>query len=376
MFCKDLEILLIKGGGILNVFSCKTKIVSGVGSVAYLKQLNIKRLLVVTDPYFMDNAMALEVAQKSGAEQWEFFHKISPDPSVELAAEGTALVQQFQPDTIVALGGGSAMDCAKAMVYFSKREIKLVAIPTTSGSGSEVTDFAILTHENVKHPLVDKRICPAVAILDSDFLKKLPKGVIADTGFDVLAHALESYVAKDGGFFTDALAKEAFCVALAVLPASFAGQVAVRQKMHDAATMAGMAFTKAGLGLCHAMSHALGGAFHIPHGRLNAILLPAVIGCNAEICSDKYAHLARAAGLPGAADAVAVRNLKNALIRLRKELGMPQNLKEAGIDPRQVWHKTDSLVAAVLKDPCCKTNPMPVESFLVRRILEEVTGRV
>ena len=376
MFCKDLEILLIKGGGNVNVFSCKTEIVSGGGSVAYLKQLNIKRLLVVTDPFFMENGMAREVAKKSGAETWEIFHKIAPDPTVALAAEGTALVRQFQPDTVVALGGGSAMDCAKAMVHFSKMEMKLVAIPTTSGSGSEVTDFAILTHENLKHPLVDKRICPAVAILDSDFLTQLPKGLIADTGFDVLAHALESYVAKDGSFFTETLAKEAFCVALAVLPASFAGQVAVRQKMHNVATMAGMAFTKAGLGLCHAMSHALGGAFHVPHGRLNAILLPAVIGCNAEICADKYARLARAAGIPGAADMVAVRNLKNALIRLRKDLGMPQTLKEAGIDPRQVWHKTQTLVEDILKDPCCKTNPMPVEGFLVRRILEEVTGRV
>ena len=376
MICKVLEILLIKGGGSVNIFSCETQIVSGAGSVAYLKELKIGRLLMVTDPFFAQNGVALEIAQKSGAAQWEIFQKVVPDPSVELAAEGTALVRDFEPDTVVALGGGSAMDCAKAMVYFSQKDIRLVAIPTTSGSGSEVTDFAILTHENVKHPLVDKGICPRVAILDSNLLTKLPRNLIADTGFDVIAHALEAFVGKNGGFFTDALAKEAFCVAFAVLPASFAGQTAVRQKMHEAATMAGMAFTRAGLGLCHAMAHALGGAFHIPHGRLNAILLPAVVGCNGEVGGDKYAHLARAAGLPGAADAVAVRNLKNALIRLRKELGLPQTLKEAGVDPRQVWHKTDQLVDAVLKDPCCATNPLPVEAFLVRRILEEVTGRV
>lgn len=268
------------------------------------------------------------------------------------------------------------MDCAKAMVFFSGISMTLVAIPTTSGSGSEVTDFAILTHGQVKHPLVDEKLCPDVAILDSDLLTELPKGLIADTGFDVLCHALEAYVAADASAFTDALARDAFGVAYANLPASYAGQVAVRGRIHQAATMAGVAFSGAGLGLCHAMSHVLGGAFHLPHGRLNAILLPSVIECNAHVCAAKYAALARGAGLFGGADAMAVRNLRNGLIRLRRELGMPQTLKEAGVDPRQVWHMQNELVQGVLSDPCCKTNPMPVEDFMVRRILEEVSGRV
>ena len=331
---------------------------------------------MVADPYFMENGTAERLAQLSGAQERRIFHKVSPDPSVELAAEGTAAVREFQPDTIVALGGGSAMDCAKAMAYFAGQQVRLVAIPTTSGSGSEVTDFAILTHGKVKHPLVDERIRPDVAILDSELLKNLPKGLIADTGFDVLCHALEAYAATDAGAITDALAKEAFAVTYAALPASYAGRLEVRLRIHEAATMAGLAFTQAGLGLCHAMSHALGGMFHLPHGRLNAILLPQVVECNAHVCAGKYATLARAAGLPGAADAVAVRNLKNGLVRLRRELGMPQTLKEVGVDPRQVWHSAGDIVAAVLADPCCKTNPMPVEDFMVRRILEEVTGRV
>ena len=360
----------------MEIFSCKTQIVSGAGSVSYLKELESKRLFLVTDPFFMENGTARNLAVLSGAEKWEIFDKVMPDPSVELAAEGTALVRQFQPDVIVALGGGSAIDCAKAMAYFSGVDAKFVAIPTTSGSGSEVTDFAILTHKQTKHPLVDKKLCPDVAILDSGLLEALPKGLIADTGFDVLCHAMEAYVAKSGSFFTQTLAKEAFCAALALLPASFAGQKQVRLRLHNAATMAGLAFSQSGLGLCHALAHSLGGMFHLPHGRLNAILLPAVIDCNANVCADKYAELARSAGLSGAADAVAVRNLKNALIRLRKEMGMPQTLKEAGVDPRQVWHHTAKLVQDVLADPCCSTNPMPVEDFMVRRILEEVTGRV
>lgn len=357
-------------------FYCKTKIVSGPGAVSYLKELNSRCLLLVADPYFEKDGTADRLLALSGAEQTEKFCRIEPDPSVELAAEGTALIKERRPDTVVALGGGSAMDCAKAMVFFAGLPVKLVAIPTTSGSGSEVTDFSILTHKKVKHPLVDEKLRPDVAILDSDLLKNLPKKLIADTGFDVLSHAMESYVATKASPITDALAKEAFSIVFRQLPASYGGDLQVRGDVHAAATMAGMAFTQAGLGLCHAMAHSLGGLFHLPHGRLNAILLPAVMDCNSHICSSRYGALARAAGITGASDTVAVRNLRNGLTRLRRELGMPQSLKEAGIDPRQVRFHTGDLVRATLEDPCCKTNPLPVEDFMVRKVLEEVTGGV
>jgi 1-propanol dehydrogenase len=294
---------------------------------------------------------------------------------VELAAEGTARVRAFQPDVLVALGGGSAMDCAKAMAWFSGVRMKLVAIPTTSGSGSEVTDFAILTHDKVKHPLVDNRLRPDLAILDSDLLAELPPALVADAGFDVLSHAVEAFVAGNAGAVTDALAKDAFSACFASLPASFAGRREVRLRVHLAATMAGMAFTQAGLGLCHAMSHSLGGVFHMPHGRLNAILLPAVIGTNAHVAAGKYAQLARAAGLGGSADMVAVRNLRSVLLRLRSDLKLPGTLQAAGVVPRELWGNMDQIVKATLDDPCCATNPMKVEDFMVRRILEEVTGR-
>ena len=359
----------------MEIFSCRTKIVSGAGAVSYLKELGGKKLLMVADPYFAENGTAQRILNLSAVAEYRLFSKITPDPSVELAAEGTALMKEFQPDTVVALGGGSAMDCAKAMVYFAGAPVCFAAIPTTSGSGSEVTDFAILTHGSVKHPLVDEKLRPDVAILDSDLLQKLPKSLIADTGFDVLCHALEGYVATGASAFTDALARDAFAVTYAHLPASYAGNVAVRGKIHQAATMAGMAFTQAGLGLCHALSHVLGGAYHLPHGRLNAILLPAVIACNAHACGGKYAALARSAGFSGAAESVAVRNLTNGLVGLRRQLGMPATLQEAGVDPRQLWHQTPELVKAVLADPCCRQNPLPVEDFMVRRILEAVSGR-
>ena len=368
-------ILEAEGGGCLETFYCGTKIVSGAGALQALAELETRRLFMVADPYFAQSGEAKRLAESTGAEQTEIFSEVKPDPTVETVAEGVARLKAFAPDTVVALGGGSTMDQAKAMVHFSGKRVYFVAIPTTSGSGSEVTDFAVLTHKNVKHPLVDASLRPDMAILDSSLLEKLPKSLIADTGFDVLCHSLEAYVAAGAGCFTDALAREAFCLAYAHLPASFAGNAGVRLRIHEAATMAGMAFTQAGLGLCHAMSHSLGGVFHLPHGRLNAILLPAVVGYNSLVCGGKYAVLARAAGIGGSADAVAVRNLKNGLQRLRRELGLPQTLKEAGIDPRQVWHHGPAIVAATMADPCCKTNPMPVEDFAVRRILEEVTGR-
>ena len=360
----------------MEEFSCKTRVVSGSGTIRMLGKLEKKRLFLVADPFFVKNGTAKQVAEASGCGAVQIFDRVQPDPSVELAAEGTAKLREFQPDLVVALGGGSALDLAKAMSYFGKGEHLLAAIPTTSGSGSEVTDFAILTHDKVKHPLVDRRLRPDLAILDSDLLQELPKNLIAETGFDVLTHALEAYVAKDSGTITDVYAREAFRSTYAALPASYAGNQNVRLKVHLAATMAGMAFSQAGLGLCHAMAHALGGMFHIPHGRLNAILLPAVLGCNAHVCGKKYAEIARAAGISGSADTIAVRNLRNGLLRLRRELNLPETLVQAGVNPRIVWQNVERIVEATLADPCSKQNPMEPEGFLVRRILEEVTGRV
>jgi len=357
----------------MEVFSCRTKIVSGPGAIGALKDLKSRRLLVVADPYFQKTEVPDRIKAAAGAEACEFFYGVMPDPSVELAAQGTALVQKFHPDTLVALGGGSAIDCAKAMVYFSGEPVRLVAIPTTSGSGSEVTDFSVLTHNGSKHPLVDGALLPEMAILDGDLLQSLPKTLIADAGYDIVAHAVEAYVATGSGTVSDALAKDAFEAAYTALPASFAGNTRVRQRIHLAATMAGMAFSQAGLGLCHAMAHALGGQFHVAHGRLNAILLPAVVENNAA-ANPKYAELARSAGLGGSADTVAVRNLKNALLRLRKELQLPQTLAEAGISPQQVREKTETLVAAVLGDPCCGTNPVPPTPAMVRQLLSRVSG--
>ena len=264
----------------MKEFSCETKIIMGQGAAQVLQSQNFRRLFLVSDPFFVKNGWAERLG--SAASSYEIFDKIMPDPSVELVAEGTALVQKFQPDALVALGGGSAMDCAKAMAYFSGLDFPLIAVPTTSGSGSEVTDFAILTHNGIKHPLVDRKLRPKIAILDEALLTDLPSSLIADCGFDILAHALEAWVGTNANPLTDALASDAFRIAFSRLEASFSGDKTVRLDVHIASTMAGLAFNQAGLGLCHALSHALGGQFHLPHGRLNAILLPAVIAVNTD----------------------------------------------------------------------------------------------
>ena len=357
----------------MEQFSCKTKILAGTGAITALGKLGARRLFLVTDPYFMKDGTARRVAESARAETYEIFDGVEPDPSVELAARGAAKVREFKPDLIVALGGGSALDCAKAFAYFGGG-CTLAAIPTTSGSGSEVTDFAILAHGGVKHPLVDEKLQPDYAILDDDLLQSLPRALIADSGFDVLAHALEACGGKNGGWFTDCLARESFRLAFRTLPKSFAGDRSVRLDLHKAASMAGLAFNQAGLGICHALSHALGGAFHVPHGRLNAILLPAVLELNAPYAPEKYAALARQAGFTASSDTMAIRSLKNGLVKLRRELELPQTLAQAGVDIPKLRQTEHQIITAALADPCCETNPVKPDAHMLRQILDQTCG--
>ena len=352
----------------------RTVILSGSGSVAGLRELKSKRLFLVTDPYFAENGTAKRIGEASGAEAVEVFSEVSPDPSLTLAAKGADRFRKFRPDLLAALGGGSALDLGKAIRYFGGRSVPFAAIPTTSGSGSEVTNFAILTHQGQKQPLVDDSLQPDYAILDSDLLEKLPKPLIADAGFDVLSHALEAWVGKAAGEMSDLYGEKAFCMALSALPGSYAGDLSQRMPMHLAADFAGIAFSQAGLGLCHALSHSLGARFHVPHGRLNSILLPEVIEANSLGAGEKYALLARRAGLGGSAQVLGVRNLKNTLIRLRRQLQLPKTLAEAGISPERLHSSLQGIVEGTLQDPCCGTNPVPVTEAVVRQVLQRVAG--
>ena len=359
----------------MQEFYCKTKIISGEGSLNWLKGREYKSLLLVTDPFFMENGWAERIAGMVKAEKRTFFHHINPDPSVALAAEGTALMRQVSPDLLIVLGGGSAIDTAKAMRFFAGGNELFVAIPTTSGSGSEVTDFSILTHDGVKHPLIDKRLQPDVAILEKELVEKLPPSLVAEGGFDVLSHALESVAAVNATPMTRALAGSAFAAAFGNLEASFRGDQTARAEVHFASTMAGLAFSQSGLGMCHAFSHVLGGIFHLPHGRLNAILLPEVVACNGAVVGAAYAEVAKAAGLGAGGETIAVRNLRNELIRLRKALQLPATLIQTGISPQKLRQNREKILTAVLQDPCMDTNPVKANKAMLQKILEAVSGR-
>lgn len=361
----------------MQTFSCPTKLVWGGGAVAALGTLGCQRLFLVTEPPLAADGTARRVAQAAGCPGVEIFAPAHPImPTVELAAQGAARIRAFRPDLVAVLGRGGTLDCGKAMACFARGSHTLAAIPTAAGTGGEVTDFVVLAHGREQKRLTDPRLRPDVAVLDRDLLEALPRSHIAEAGFELLAYSLEAYVARQGSAMTDLLAREAFGRAYAALPASYGGNAGVRLKIQLAASLAGMAVSQAGAGLCQAMVHSLGRLFPVPPGRLHAILLPAVVGCNAHVAAGKYAGLARAAGLGGSADAIALGNLKNGLVRLRRELELPQTLAQAGVDPRRVWRSAAELTAWTLADPCCRDNPLLPEDFLVRRILEEVTGRL
>lgn len=356
----------------MTAFRCSTEIFSGPGALEALKKFPAARVLVVTDRFFSKSGKALEIGRMVPGAQVQIFDKVVPDPPAALAAEGAAICRSFRPQLLIALGGGSPMDCAKAIRLAYGEKLTFVAVPTTSGSGSEVTSFSVLTHNGTKHPLTDPSLRPDAAILDGALLSQLPSALIADTGMDALSHCLEALAANNRTGFTDGLAFYAAKTVLEQLEESFRGNLSVRASLHEAAAMAGIAFDNAGLGLCHAMAHAVGGAFHIPHGRLCAMLLPEVLAYNMPAAMPQYAALARLIGMGSAADCLAARNLIREIARLRRSLLLPQNLRQAGVEKSQ-WEEAKTAIAeAVLADPCCRTNPVSVTKDGVMQVLKAV----
>lgn len=356
----------------MTEFSCTTKLYAGPDALDALAQYPAQRVMVVTDSYFSKSGQALAVGKRVPGAEVLVFDKVTPDPPASLAAEGAAACRSFRPQLLVALGGGSPMDCAKAIRLAADLPMTFAAVPTTSGSGSEVTAFSILTHDGVKHPLVDPSLRPDLAILDDSLLEALPPKLIADTGMDLLAHCLEALAATGRSAFTDALAIAAAETALSKLADSYHGDRTVRGALHQAAAMAGMAFDNAGLGVCHALAHALGGAFHVPHGRLCAILLPQVLDFNAPAALPQYAALARRCGLSAPTERMALRNLTAAVVRLRGSLQVPGTLSQAGVEREALERARPAVVEAALADACCRTNPVPVTAQALERILKAV----
>ncbi len=359
---------MVKDGEAMTIFHCPTKIYTGANALDVLKTCKAARVLVVTDSYFSQTGKAMEVGSMVPGAEVRVFDRVTPDPSAELAAEGGALCARYAPDLLIALGGGSSMDCAKAMRMACGKNMTFYAIPTTAGSGSEVTSFSVLTKDGVKQPLVDPSLRPDAAILDDKLLSTLPASLVADTGMDLLAHCVEAAVAGNGSGFTDACSFYGTAMALSELSKAYGGEQAARGRLLECSTMAGIAFDHAGLGLCHAVAHVLGGACHLPHGRLCAMVLPHVMAANERAALRQYARLAKFCSLSAATERLSLRSLVAAIVRLRISLGLPGTLKQAGIELPELL----DLVPAVLEDGCCRTNPEPVTADMVKNILRAV----
>ena len=362
----------------MEQFAVKPVITFGTGALAALEELPGERVLVITDGFLAKSGLLDKVLAHLKGRTVEIFDQVVPDPPIDLVAKGARALADFKPRTVVAFGGGSPMDCAKAMLLFGKKlgapgEITFAAVPTTAGTGSEVTSFAVLTDpvRGIKYPLVDDELLPDQAILDPALLAEVPPAVTADTGMDVLTHAAEAYVAKGASPYSDALAEKAFTLAWENLRPAWEsqGESRAKRQMLLASNLAGMAFNAAGLGLSHSMAHALGGRFHIPHGRLNAMLLPHVIRFNAarRETAERYAALAKTCGLTPTA-----RGLAFAIERLRGRLEQPGRLSECGVDAKQVRACGDEIAAAALADLCAPSNPRPVTPQDIKAILREL----
>ncbi|OUP54134.1 alcohol dehydrogenase [Butyricicoccus pullicaecorum] len=359
----------------LDKFDLHTKIF--IGSASFDKMLEQRRrVFIVTDKFMHESGRVSYLTDKIKAEgaKWEIFSDVTPDPDIETVTAGVAKILDFQPDTVIALGGGSPIDAAKAIVYFAAKQIDLrdcpfVAVPTTSGTGSEVSKFAVITDRarGIKYPLIDDTLLPDYAVLDAELTCSVPPKVTADTGLDVLTHAIEAFVCTEANAFTDALAEKSVKLVDHYLLLAYKEPEnrEARQGMHNASCLAGAAFSNAGLGLCHSMAHAMGAQFHIPHGRANAILLPVVMsfnaGCETTLTpvATRYAELASLIGMGATSMRQSALNLIHMVRRLQQRMGVPQCIKDAGVSAEDFEAALDAMADAALADRCTATNPKP-----------------
>ncbi len=344
-----------------------------------------KRVFVICDPflketgkikYLTDDLDNLSIA-------YEIYAEIGPDPTIDMVSKGIEALSSFMPDTIVGFGGGSAIDAGKAMMYFAEKAgiisvAKLVAVPTTSGTGSEVTDFSVITdpEKEQKYPLVDKSLLPGAALLDAELTLTVPPGVTAATGMDVLTHAIEAMVSTEANDFSDAAAEKAIKLVRSNLLVAYKdpNNREARQAMHNASCLAGIAFNNSGLGLNHGMAHSLGARFHIPHGLANAVLLPYVMGFNAG-CFDSltshagaYARIARLIRVDSGSIRQSSLNLIRAVKKFNEALSIPSRIMDFGIKKEDFKAELEEMIEGAYKDVCTKTNPRKCSKEDIRKI--------
>lgn len=378
-------------------FTLPRDVYHGYGSLAELKNLGGKKAILVVGGGSMKRQGFLDKAVnylKEGGMEVELFEGVEPDPSVETVMRGAEAMRKFEPDWIVSMGGGSPIDAAKAMWAFYeypevtfeelcipfnfpelRKKAKFAAIPTTSGTATEVTAFSVITDyaKGVKYPLADFNITPDVAIVDPELVEGLPAKQVAYTGMDALTHAIEAYVSTANCVFTDPLALKAIEMVFDYLPASYRGNMKAREEMHYAQCLAGMAFSNALLGIVHSMAHKTGAVFstgHITHGCANAMYLPYVIKFNAKdpVAAKRYAEIARFVGLTGASEQAYINALCEKIDDFNVQMNIPKSLKEFGIIEEEFKEKIAAISELAVGDACTGSNPRAIDPAMMERL--------
>lgn len=359
----------------MEEFIMSTKIYMGEGSCEKIREFKIKRAFIFCDPFMMQSGKTDLVVTKLTDMQAEYqiFADVVPDPDMEVIQKGLNQLNLFKPDTVFAIGGGSAMDTAKAVVHLYAKmhgitRPHIVALPTTSGTGSEVTAFAVISDREagVKYPLIDSEMIPDVVFLDPQLTATVPPTITADTGMDVFTHGLEAFVSTNANDFTDAMAEKSIRTVWDYLErcVTDGDDMDARAHMHNASCMAGTAFNVASLGICHSMAHALGAQFHLPHGRCNAVLLPLIIEYNAGLEmpgeSDallRYLEIARLLGISAGTNKGTIHAMVRQIRDLMTRIGIPEHFSELKIDKDEFLNSVDIMTENALKDRCTVTNP-------------------
>ena len=377
----------------------KTTIHFEGNALSRLSTIEYKKVFIIADPFTVSSGLINQVTKHldTAGAKYTIYSDVVPDPSVEKVALGVAALLREMSPCVIAVGGGSAIDLTKCVRQYANKlhpdyRPYFIAVPTTSGTGSEVTAFAVITdtEQNIKHALIDDFLLPNEAILDVEMVKSVPASITADTGMDVMAHALEAYVSTEADYFSDMYAEKATSLCKHYLVRSYkypqTHENKAREKMHVASCLAGIAFNAVSLGLCHSIAHQLGAQFHIPHGRANAIVLPNVIAFNAEItektivlenpspCVSKYANMSRRIGLIGYDDIACVKSLNYFIRSMQIEMGMPVCVRDAipDVSFEEYLSRLDSMAEAALLDRCTKTNPRVPTKAEVIEIFKEI----
>ncbi len=372
----------------MQKFKMKTEVCFGDNALSALGEIRAKSAAIFTDAFLAKNGTADRVAKLlTGCAEVSIYSGIRPDPPVELIADALRFLLDADAEVVVAVGGGSSIDAAKSTTLIARqktgKELPLIAVPTTSGTGSEVTKFAVITDSEagVKYPLVSDELLPVKAILDGELVKSVPPQITSDTGFDVITHALEAYISTAANDFSDALAEKALELAFRWLPVAYAdgNNAEAREKMHNASCLAGMAFSEVSLGVNHGIAHALGAHFHIPHGRANAMVLPYVMAFNAELDRDgdckaarRMAVIAGRLGLPADTPKMGATALVALISEMGKQLSVPQSFAACKVSRADYEAAKAHIMACACRDACTATNPRPVTEADVAGILRNL----